>query len=86
MALSILAEIVSLRPRAAAGAGGAPDAGPAGVPGGRAAAIAGIDPVCGMSVLAGDDALRLEHEGSLVWFCGSGCRQAFAADPAAYTR
>ncbi|HUZ09878.1 MAG TPA: XdhC family protein [Acidimicrobiales bacterium] len=92
VALSILAEIVALRPRAGTGADGASGApvvgvGAAGAPGGRATTvIAGIDPVCGMSVAAGDDALHLEHEGSVVWFCGRGCRQAFAADPAAYAR
>lgn len=42
------------------------------------------DLVCGMSVVTGDDALHLDHDGERYWFCGSGCLRAFAADPAAY--
>jgi YHS domain-containing protein len=37
-----------------------------------------------MPVAAGDDATSLTHDGRVVWFCGRGCRQAFAADPTAY--
>ena len=90
VALSILAEIVALRPRPAAPAGGAAAAAgsgtAAGVRGAATSVIAGIDPVCGMSVAAGDDALHVEHDGVTVWFCGRGCLQAFAADPAAYAK
>ncbi len=74
VALSIMAEIVSVRPR----------------PSGRALADAAassgtaIDPVCGMSVATVDSSLHLDHDGGRVWFCGSGCLRAFAADPAAY--
>jgi Cu+-exporting ATPase len=43
------------------------------------------DPVCGMSV---DPATArggtLEHDGTLVAFCGPGCRRKFEADPAKY--
>jgi xanthine dehydrogenase accessory factor len=42
------------------------------------------DPVCGMAVVTGDDALHLDHEGARWWFCGTGCLRAFAADPSAY--
>ena len=42
------------------------------------------DPVCGMAVSAGPDALRLDHAGVTYYFCGAGCRQAFEQDPAAY--
>jgi len=42
------------------------------------------DPVCGMTVTAGPNGLPLEHDGSTYYFCGSGCRQAFENDPAAY--
>jgi xanthine dehydrogenase accessory factor len=43
-----------------------------------------VDPVCGMSVAAVPASLRLEHEGRTWYFCGPGCRQAFADDPARY--
>jgi xanthine dehydrogenase accessory factor len=88
IALSILAEIVSERPRAPEVVP-APDGGDAHGPqlhdevapelGGT-----GTDPVCGMSVVRERSSLHLEHHGELVWFCGSGCKRAFAADPASY--
>jgi xanthine dehydrogenase accessory factor len=28
--------------------------------------------------------LSVDHDGGTVWFCGSGCRDAFAADPPRY--
>jgi xanthine dehydrogenase accessory factor len=74
VALSIMAEIVSIRPR----------------PSGRTIADAtpssgtATDPVCGMSVATVESSLHLEHDEGRVWFCGSGCLRAFAADPAAY--
>jgi YHS domain-containing protein len=40
-----------------------------------------IDPVCGMSVAMVETSLHLDHDGDPVWFCGSGCKRAFAADP-----
>jgi xanthine dehydrogenase accessory factor len=75
VALSILAEMVAARPRQE----------PA-----RSLQTATItahpvlDPVCGMTVFPGDGALQLDHDGRTVWFCGRGCRDAFAANPAAY--
>jgi xanthine dehydrogenase accessory factor len=45
-----------------------------------------IDPVCGMTVRTGPDALTLEHDGTAYYFCCAGCRRAFENDPAAYTR
>ena len=74
VALSILAEIVALRPR----------------PSGRAPADAtepagtATDPVCGMAVVADGAALHLDHDGTRYWFCGSGCLRAFASDPSGY--
>jgi xanthine dehydrogenase accessory factor len=74
VALSIMAEIVSIRPR----------------PSGRAIADAtpssgtATDPVCGMSVATVESSLHLEHDHGRVWFCGTGCLRAFAANPAAY--
>jgi xanthine dehydrogenase accessory factor len=81
VALSILAEIVASHPRhlrpPAAHHVSVPTTGSA------------IDPVCGMSVLVGEDSLHVVHpdpgqSGRVVWFCGPGCRQAFLANPAAY--
>ncbi|TVT30406.1 YHS domain-containing protein [Amycolatopsis rhizosphaerae] len=43
-----------------------------------------VDPVCGMGVAVTPGALRLTHGGREYHFCGPGCRQAFAADPARY--
>jgi xanthine dehydrogenase accessory factor len=74
IALSIMSEIVSLRPR------------PSGRPVTEAAPTAqtAIDPVCGMTVAMVDSSLHLDHEGERYWFCGSGCLRAFAADPDSY--
>lgn len=43
-----------------------------------------VDPVCGMSVTIAPDALTLEHAGRAYYFCGSGCKAAFASDPHRY--
>ncbi|GAA2592149.1 hypothetical protein GCM10010399_23450 [Dactylosporangium fulvum] len=42
------------------------------------------DPVCDMDVAVVPDALQYEHEGTKYYFCGSGCRRAFADNPARY--
>ena len=84
VALSILAEIVALRPRpsGAAGAATAPTAAPTAEPAGRPEVA--TDLVCGMTVVADDAALHLDHAGKRYWFCGTGCLRAFAADPSTY--
>lgn len=69
IALSILAEILSLRPRSGQGVAAAP--------------AEAIDPICGMTVAITADALRAEHAGTTYYFCAAGCRRAFLADPAA---
>lgn len=38
-----------------------------------------VDPICGMSVTVGPDTPHLLLDGEDVWFCGPGCRDAFAA-------
>jgi xanthine dehydrogenase accessory factor len=83
VALSILAEIVALRPRPS-GAAGTPTAptGAAAEPAARPEVV--TDLVCGMSVVADDTALHLDHGGNRYWFCGTGCLRAFAAEPSAY--
>jgi len=40
-----------------------------------------LDPVCGMTVAAADPSPHLDLAGARHWFCGSGCRDAFAATP-----
>jgi len=96
VALSIFSEIVSLRhggPRAdgpvAEPGAGSPGAGePASVGTAATAAVDApsdaTDPVCGMTVAVSDASLYLSHDGGMWYFCGPGCRQAFAADPAHY--
>ncbi|GAA2502626.1 hypothetical protein GCM10009858_45970 [Terrabacter carboxydivorans] len=45
----------------------------------------GLDPVCGMTVDPDSAAARAEHHGATYFFCSTGCRDAFIADPAAFT-
>ena len=42
------------------------------------------DPVCGMSVSAVESSLHLDQDGARIYFCGAGCRTAYAADPARF--
>jgi xanthine dehydrogenase accessory factor len=84
VALSIFAQIVAENPRrervnavaspAAAGNDARSAAGPA----------TATDPVCGMSVAVAETTLKLPHDGGVWYFCGPGCRQAFADDPGRY--
>jgi len=85
VALSILAEIVAARPRARppASSAGAESSDAGAGPRGAGASPA-VDPVCGMTVAAVDATLHVEHEGTRHFFCGSGCREAFLADPGAF--
>jgi xanthine dehydrogenase accessory factor len=83
VALSILAEIVASRPRPS-GTAGSPTAATGESAGPMAAPEVVTDLVCGMSVVADDAALHLDHGGERYWFCGTGCLRAFAADPSAY--
>jgi xanthine dehydrogenase accessory factor len=70
-----------------AGAGPA-GAGPAGVsgPGGLSGTgpVTATDPVCGMSVAVTEATPQLPHDRGIWYFCGSGCKQAFASDPGRY--
>jgi xanthine dehydrogenase accessory factor len=62
----------------------------AGIRGGslrRAVAVEGgpleaVDPVCGMTVKIGPPTEHLQRAGADYWFCGPGCRKAFAAGEA----
>jgi xanthine dehydrogenase accessory factor len=43
------------------------------------------DPVCGMTVAAVDATLHVTTpDGAVVWFCGTGCRDVYLGNPAAY--
>lgn len=76
IALSILAEMVSRRPR--------PTARSVVESGDSVAPDSATDPVCGMTVAMVDASLHLDHDGTRWWFCGSGCLRAFAAAPQDY--
>jgi xanthine dehydrogenase accessory factor len=80
VALSILAEIVALRPRPDSRIDARPHTEP------TEGAATAIDLVCGMSVAAVPVSLHLDHRGTRYWFCGSGCLRAFSADPAGYIK
>ncbi len=71
VAVSILAELVASRPRIPA------------VPV-EMSTVDATDPVCGMTVAAVPSSLSLEHGGRVWYFCGSGCRAAFAETPERY--
>lgn len=42
-------------------------------------AVEALDPVCGMTVMVGPDTPHLTIDDVDYWFCGSGCRNSFAA-------
>jgi xanthine dehydrogenase accessory factor len=76
IALSVVAEILSVRPRPAP----RQEVRPA-----QAVAARAVDPVCGMEVTAGEATARLEHAGRVWFFCGPGCADAFIDDPDGHT-
>ncbi len=82
IALSILAEIVSRRPRPTGRAIAESNA--SGADGAVAAPGLAKDPVCAMTVAMVDASLHLDQDGTRWWFCGSGCLRAFAASPGDY--
>ena len=43
-----------------------------------------IDPVCGMEVDMETATLTSEHEGTIYYFCGKGCKLDFDEDPDKY--
>jgi xanthine dehydrogenase accessory factor len=71
IALSILAEIVAARRSSLS----APAPAAVGAPPETA-----VDPVCGMTVAITDATPWLERGGTRAWFCGEGCRDAFAQE------
>ena len=81
VAVSILAEIVSLA-RAGTGAAERSRDEDAATPAGAPAST--TDPVCGMTVPADGSRPSSTHQGKTVHFCCPRCRARFEADPAAY--
>jgi xanthine dehydrogenase accessory factor len=79
VAISILAELVTVGAQQRA----APPP-PALTAAPSTSALTATDPVCGMTVAAVPASLHLEHEGRIWYFCGPGCRQAFADAPERY--
>jgi xanthine dehydrogenase accessory factor len=97
IALSILAEVVALRPGDAAARRllpGAPrladtdpesagaEAQPRAEPPPAAPIEVAIDPVCGMEVALSPASIQLERGGERYYFCSEGCRDSFAAEGA----
>jgi xanthine dehydrogenase accessory factor len=78
VALSVLAEVVSVRPRAQRRPPPATDPAPD--------APVATDPVCGMTLAAVDGSRHLDRGGARYWFCGPGCEDAFRANPDAFVR
>jgi xanthine dehydrogenase accessory factor len=75
VALSTYADLIAHRPE--------PRRSP--VPSPRAVPLAeAVDPVCGMSVAVSEQSLSVQHNEKTWYFCGAGCRQAFADDPGRY--
>ncbi len=74
IALSVFADIVACRPRMTVPADDATPAGP----------DIAHDPVCGMDVAVTPSSVAVQHAGAAVYFCGTGCRQAFVDDPARF--
>jgi xanthine dehydrogenase accessory factor len=84
IALSILAELVSVRHLGGAVEATRPKTTTADpVPASPEPASA-VDPVCGMSVAAVESTLHAEYAGTTYYFCSAGCRRAFLADPEHY--
>jgi xanthine dehydrogenase accessory factor len=77
IALSVLAEIVSLR-RAENAEAKTPQALPAAAP------AEALDPVCGMTVEIAGARHRAEVHGQAFYFCCGGCRERFLASPERY--
>jgi xanthine dehydrogenase accessory factor len=73
IALSILASVIEVRRRTST----APRSWAAAPP------TTAVDPICGMTVVVGPDALSVEQDGETLYFCGEGCLRAFERQHAA---
>jgi xanthine dehydrogenase accessory factor len=74
IAVAIMAELVKLRAAGEVGRGVAM----------TPRREEGVDPVCGMTVVAGEGALTASHRGRTHRFCSAGCLASFEADPDRY--
>lgn len=97
IALTVFAEIIEQRPRITAAEAAAPEAPEAAEESAAAPepvesssthvhAVVGelqvaVDPVCGMDVAMTPASISAQHGSDTVYFCGTGCRQAFLDDP-----
>jgi xanthine dehydrogenase accessory factor len=92
IALAILAEIVSLRPKGDAGRAPRPrGTGMEAAPAESSVSVraesapvalstkTAIDPVCGMEVAVSEASIQLERDGEIHYFCSEGCRDTFSA-------
>jgi xanthine dehydrogenase accessory factor len=82
VALSILAEIVQVRPGGVHAAATVPAPAPIADP---AASESAVDPVCGMHVTIATARQTAEVDGVTYYFCCAGCRAKFLANPQAYS-
>ena len=82
VALAILARIIQVRRReglewsaraGSAAAGAQPRRGP----------IKAVDPICGMTVVVGEDTPSAQRDGETIYFCCEGCRRSFEQQQAA---
>jgi xanthine dehydrogenase accessory factor len=82
IAVAILAELVQVRASGSLGGAATAAADGAAVP----VPAEAVDPVCGMTVTADESGLPLEYEGTAYYFCRTGCRREFEADPSAFVK
>ncbi len=82
IAVAILAELVQLRASGALMAASDSSSSPAAAQARRRES----DSVCGMSVDIGPASRTAQYEGRTYYFCGAGCQEAFAANPASYVK
>lgn len=86
IALTVFAEIVAHRPRVHAPEGSEPTSSSEQDSSPHVHTVEGVvevavDPVCGMEVAVIPASLSARHGDTSVYFCGTGCRQAFLDDP-----
>ncbi|MGE3286368.1 MAG: XdhC family protein [Pseudonocardia sp.] len=89
IALSVFAEIITERPRvavpredeAACADASGPETPQTHVHTAPATVETAVDPVCGMEVAVTPASISAHVDGAAVYFCGTGCRQAYLDDP-----
>ncbi len=76
IAAAVIADLVARRAQGnlAVGAGSAPGERP----------VEAVDPVCGMAVLVAEARHHASHDGIDYYFCATGCRRRFEANPEAF--